>query len=56
MDAMGLVPQQHNQTRAEALLKLEVRRQVKIDEVKQAVLAEMWRALPPSQRKDCSQI
>jgi hypothetical protein len=43
MDQLGFVPQKHNQTRAEALLKLEVRKRVRIDEIKQAVLSEMWR-------------
>ena len=43
MDAMGFIPQNFNQMRAEAMLKLEIRKRVRIEDVKQAVLSEMWR-------------
>jgi hypothetical protein len=42
MDKLGFLSQDHNQARVEAMLKLEIRKRIRIDEVKEVVLSEMW--------------
>lgn len=42
MDKLGFLSQDHNQARVEAMLKLEIRKRIRIDEVKDVVLSEMW--------------
>ena len=42
MDALGFLDQDSNQARVEAMLKLEIRKRIRIDEVKDVVLSEMW--------------
>ena len=42
MDKLGFLSQQQNQARVEAMLKLEIRKRIRIDELKEVVLSEMW--------------
>ena len=42
MDKLGFLSQDQNQARVEAMLKLEIRKRIRIDEVKEVVLSEMW--------------
>ena len=42
MDQLGFLSQDQNQARVEAMLKLEIRKRIRIDEVKDVVLSEMW--------------
>ena len=42
MDQLGFLSQDNNHARVEAMLKLEIRKRVRVEEIKEVVLSEMW--------------
>ena len=56
MDELGFLSAEHNQARADAMLKLEVRKRVRVEDLKREARGEMWqerakvRQAPPPPR------